>query len=177
MLIRQTKSCQNKGTLKFDYKFIYHEIVFYFVKSIRSKLDSIIYLWMHLCFSIIKLSLTNINRCFTHFYIYVNLISKSSWRIIVFKVSWRKKIVKSVIIQHKVNKSKAKVSTHYWIIGVHSANICWDIFGAYNFLNFFQNRFNFYQNVLNCFCLHIKLPKFLLLCNHQDLWHILHHLF
>ena len=52
------------------------------------------------------------------------------------------KLCQPFSIQHKINKSNAKLSTHYWIICLCSINICCDIFTSCEFLNFFWNEFS-----------------------------------
>ena len=83
-----------------------------------------------------------------------------------------------------MNKFNRKVSTHYQIVCLYSVNICYDIFVSNDFFDFFLFfllecvQFQSYQNILNYYQSHTKLPnEFLLIYTHQDLLHTPHPLF
>ena len=63
---------------------------------------------------------------------------------ILFKVMRRKqtsKISQFFTCEHKINKSNAKITTHYWIDYLHSKNVCFYVFISNKIFNFFRNMF------------------------------------
>ena len=92
---------------------------------------------------------------------------------------WRKQICiisQFFTCKHKINKSYAKVPTHYWIVFLYSKNISFYVFISDKFFNFFRNIFNTktikINNVIFCkikqsnVCLHLHF--------HQDLLYMPH---
>ena len=69
--------------------------------------------------------------------------------VILFTLIRRNKFVYSNKPLHKINKSNAKISTHYRIACLYSINICYYIFISYEFLFFFWNRLNSKATILH----------------------------
>ena len=76
----------------------------------------------------------------------VELYSKNNSELLCHSIQTcvDNKFVKCQIFafEHKINKSNAKVSTDYSIIDLYSEDICYDIFVANKFFDFFWNVFN-----------------------------------
>ena len=70
---------------------------------------------------------------------------RNNYFIIFIKIIRRKKnckISQFFICKHKINKSNTKVSTHYWIICLHSKNFSFYLSTTNKFFNFVRNMFN-----------------------------------
>ena len=52
------------------------------------------------------------------------------------------KIRQTLIFEHEINTSSAKVFKHYRIVGLFSEYICYDTFAANNLFDLFWNVFN-----------------------------------
>ena len=82
----------------------------------------------------------------------------------------RKFFWKHFTFRHKINKSNANVSTHYWIICLYSTNICYNIFAASEIFNFIWNIFNS-KALKACYIITIHMQSHLMICTHEGLLH------
>ena len=93
---------------------------------------------------------------------------RQNYTIIVLKVMWRKQtsvISQLFTCQHKINKSNAKVTTHYQIICLYSKNFSFYVFIPNKFCSFFRNILNTKTIKINKqsnVCLHLHIHQGLL---------------